>query len=276
MAKTSIGRTLGFAFGFAGRNIGDILRRITLPVITGCGLLYLTADAYLAELQIFFDAPTDRHASLVLGLATAGLLAILFLHAVVSAAVCELEFGKTSRAGWPYFHITRQEWRLYAALLRFLLVVLVYIAAVEVARWLAGMLIAPDTAAWTSVILLVGGLFWLFVRLGFLITPIAVAQTRGKILRSAWRFSAGRFWPIATITVTLIVPGVLVELLGENLMHAIGVFPLFTGADSVAHIAAAFRQMLPIFVIIVSISYALVTVLLTSASFFVYRAKLQS
>ena len=134
MAHVSVKDAVGFSFSFLFRNVAQIAARIALPAMAGWIIFYVTFFLYLMELERYLGDPNDRIASLVLGLATAGLLATLFMHSIIVSSIVSLALG-LKEAGWKYFRIGRPAWRLYAADLRFVLIGTAFIFAIISNCW---------------------------------------------------------------------------------------------------------------------------------------------
>ena len=144
MPHISISQALRFAFSFSYRNAAAIAARIALPAVVGWIAFYLSLFLYMKELVRYLNNPSDRIASLVLGLATAGLLVTLFLHTVMVASVTALALGRED-GGWKYFRAARREWRLYAANLRLLLVAGIWLGAMQLLHFAAGWASLPKS-----------------------------------------------------------------------------------------------------------------------------------
>ena len=92
-----------------------------------CSIFFF--DEYLNELKNFLVAPTEAHASIVLGLVAASVLLLIFVYTLAVAAVTDLALGHHRQWGLFSIHIGHQEGRLYAATLRFFLLMIIFIAA---------------------------------------------------------------------------------------------------------------------------------------------------
>jgi len=270
LSHISIGRALRFSLSFLVRNYAAIAVRIALPALAGWIALYISLSMYLAELGRYLDNPSDRVASLVLGLATAGLLVMLFMHSVIVASISALALGYRD-GRWKYFQIERCEWRLYAANLRLLLVLGVWIVAMRVLEIAAiRFLSTVNFDLVLDAIMGAAGAF-LVVRVWFLMAPTAVTNTHGKILRRAWQQSAGNFWRVAAIIFVLLLVGLAVETAGEFVLRASVEFPPIPGNGSLADYTAMYRKVLPEVLCVVGIAYLLCNVMMTAARLDVYR-----
>ncbi|HEY0281252.1 MAG TPA: hypothetical protein VGC27_01365 [Rhizomicrobium sp.] len=270
MAHVSVKDTLEFSFSFLFRNAARIAARIALPALGGWFTFYIAFFLYLTELERYLGNPSDRVASLVLGLATAGLLVTLFMHAIIVSAIASLALGLEA-PGWKYFSIGRRAWRLYAADLRCVLVFAAFIAAVRLGEAAIGRLGVMPGQVWIADLVMGVGLYWLFVRFGFLVAPIAVARRDGEILRRGWRLSSGHFWSIKAITAVLALPGFAIELAGEFLLRLLGTFPELGATGSMASLVALYREILPAVLIAIGVGYLVAVTLLTLARVSVYR-----
>jgi hypothetical protein len=214
--------------------------------------------------------PSDRIASLVLGLATAGLLVTLFLHAVIVASVTALALGSED-GGWKYFRAARREWRLYAADLRLLLVAGIWLGALQLLHIAASWGSLPASFGFALDVIMVCGLGFLAVRVWSLVAPVSVASAHGEVLRRAWRLSAGNFWRLAAIVAVLLLAGLVAEAVFEFAMRAVGLIPPFPSSASLADYAAMYQEALPGVLFVMGIGYLVSNILLTAARVSVYR-----
>jgi len=270
LPKISIRQALRFAFAFSYRNAAEIGARIALPAVLGWIALYLSLFLYMKELERYLNNPNDRIASLVLGLATAGLLVTLFLHTVIVASVTALALGSETR-GWKFFSAARREWRLYAADLRMLLIVGIWIGVMRLLQFAAGWASLPASFRLVLDVIMACGLGFLAVRVWSLVAPVSVESTHGEILRRAWRYSAGNFWRLAAIVAALLLAGLAVEAVCEIAMRAAGLIPPFPSSASLADYAVIYRGALPGVMAVVGIAYLVSNILMTAARVSVYR-----
>ena len=270
MPRISIRSALSFSLSFFFRNYLEIAARIVLPALIGWVVLYTSLSLYLYELLRYLDNPSDRIASLFFGVATGGLLLTLFLHALIVTSVTELAMGVES-SGWKYFHAARREWRVYAAKLRFLLMVAVWIIVFLVVRFVAVRVLSLTKLDAGILIVMALGILWLVVRFWFLLGPVAVGNERGHVLRRAWELSSGHFWRIASIVLLVLLAGLAVATAGEKTLLACGVLSPFPTSGSLAGFARMYQNMLPYELFAVGIGYLVVVVVLTAARVEVYR-----
>ncbi len=270
MPPVSISKALGFALTFSFRNAAAIVARVALPALIGWIISYASFSLYLTEIERYLGSPSERIASVVLGLVAAGTLGTLFLHSVIVAAVTALVLGLED-GGWKFFHIARREWRLYAANLRLLLVAGIWVGALLAVQIAAAKLSWPPPFGLVLDLLMAGGLGLLGVRFWFLAAPLSVAETQGQILRRAMRLSAGNSWRIVAIMTVVLLVAFAVEQAGEVALRAGGLVAPFPSTGSFAgHVAMFYRILLGILVV-VGVAYLVGIVLLTAARVYVYR-----
>lgn len=253
---------------FFGRNLGAILARTGILLLAGCMIVYGAIMAYLASLEHYLQVPTDAHASIVLAVAGLSALVLLFVYALILAAICDLALGHPPpRRPVPMGH---QEWRLYAALLRFglvmiVLVILACVADALLTRVLPGIGVFFATAVGAGLLLLA-------LRIGFLLPAVAMATPQGVVLRTSWRMSHGLVMRLLVVAAVLVIPGVVLELLGETFGRVVHVFPSTNGAGTIQAHIMTFTQFLPYFSVLLSISVVSILSLQAIASVTVYRA----
>jgi hypothetical protein len=257
-----------YSFSFLGRNLVVITGCIWLAALVGGLIFYAAIMIYLAELQTYLRVPSDANASIVLAVAGVAALLLLFVYSAALAAVTGLALGQHN--GVSLLRIGHREYRLYAALLRFALVALTLLVVVFVfyamlRSWmiefhpLAGLLILLTMLA-------------LSLRLGFLLPAVAVATPQGVVLRRCWDLSRGNFWRLAAVAAILLLPGLVLELVGEWLGRLAGIFPRIDGVYNLEGHIKLFFLVGPAFAILISLAALLTLVLQAAASVAVYRA----
>ena len=255
---------------FAWGNLGGILRRIWLLAIVGCAIFYSLFNEYMVELQGFLAAPTEAHASIVLGLVAASVLLLLFVYTLALAAVTDLALGHYRPGGIFSIRIGHQEGRLYAASLRLLLLMTILFAAAYLI--LLGIRSA-GLGVITQIVLevgIAGTLAAIALRLGFLLPAVAMAERRGVVIRKCWKLSDGIFFQLLLLAIAVLLPGFLMELLGEFVVRATQPALYVNGA--LQNDINTFRHVAPLFSIVFWLPVMLTTVLYAIASTTIYRA----
>ena len=272
MPSLSITGTIRDAFVFSSREFVGVLKCVMLPVVSGGVVLYFLGMAYIAELDRFLVHQDERSASLVLAVAGGGLLVLLFFHAVVVAGVISLALGKPRAEGWKYFHIALPEWRVYAGLLRLVVIAGILVMGGQGVRILLLRYGFDPLLGYFSQMFVFLAMIWLCVRIGFFVGPIGVDRDRGQIIGRAWEISAGRFWRLMMIGIAGVVPGIGLYLLGDYVLQATGLIAVPTTVRTLMDLAGALHQMLASLVILLSLTYLISAVLLSSAAAFAYRS----
>jgi len=260
-----------FAYKFFFRRFWSVLRLLALPIIAAGLVLYVCISLYLSELLRFLGTPDPRVASFALGILAAGIFLSLFCYAIAVAAISNLVLGKAERRRpWFHFGAERQEWRVYAAYMRFLLLLGLLFVSVFLFSTYAGPLFASaqNSTRWALTTLSVLIVFCLTARVGFLVAPV-VATSEGPVLRKAWQESARDFWRNCGLIILLIVPGLLVQIAGEYVLRAW--VPRVAGNLSFADYTREMGGMLGSFLVVVSLSSFVTIVLLTVGAVAAYQ-----
>jgi hypothetical protein len=262
-----------FAYKFFVHRFWSVLRLLALPII-GAGLvLYVCISLYLSELLRFLGAPDPRVASFALGMLATGIFLSLFCYAIAVAAISNLVLGKVERRRpWFHFGAERQEWRVYAAYMRFLLLLALVFVSVYLFSTYVGPLFATaqNAVRWALAILSAVAVFCLTARVGFLVAPV-VATSEGPVLRRAWQQSARDFWRNCGLIILLIVPGLLVQIAGEYVLKFGAWTPQMAGNLSFADYTRVMGGMLGSFLVVVSLSSFVTIVLLTAGAVAAYQ-----
>lgn len=266
--------TIHAAFVFSVRNLPEILKRILLPAISGGAILYVLALAYIIELDRFLIDHDQRSASLVLAVAGGGFLALLFLHAIVATAVISLIFEKPRDAAWRYFHIALSEWRVYAGLLRVVVIAGILIVGGQGVRILLLRFGYDPALGYISQLAILLVLIWVLIRIGFFVGPVGVDRTSGQIVGRSWEVSVAQFWRLLVISFICVLPGISFYLFGEYVLRAMGLVRFSGSIHTLVDLTNALHQMLFRLVVLLSITYVICAVVLSAAAAFAYRSLL--
>jgi hypothetical protein len=235
-----------------------------------CTTLYLCLSAYFHELLFYLVSGDPKAASLALGALALGTFLTLFFWTIAVSAAADIALAAQVPAGWFHLRLRRQEWRLYAAYLRFLMLIAALIGVVALLS-IAALPFARDSRTMVPaviLIVLVLGL-WLTARAGFLMPPI-VATTRGAILRAAWRKSLGHGWRIASLIAILLLPTVAVHAVSEFVLHAQGAVMPRNG-QSLTDYARLAQMGLSTFAVFATVEAFLAVTLLAAGAVSFYR-----
>src|SRR5436305_6101678 len=111
------------AYRFLFRSFPALIKYVAPPAAAAGLISYLSLSAYLAQLVQFITSGDPRSASLALAAIAAGIFVSMFCLATGVSAVTRLALGAPAPRHWTGFTVARQEWRIYAAFLRYLLLV---------------------------------------------------------------------------------------------------------------------------------------------------------
>lgn len=218
--QVSVMEAARFAYRFLLHRFWSALGLLWFPLLLAEFSVYACLMGYFEQLLIYLATPDPKVASLALGLLAASVFVSLFFWSIAVAAITNLALGEEASRTWVYLRARRQEWRLYAGYLRFLLLLGLLIAGIAFFLSSLGPLLPANgaTSAWLIAMVIVAAIFWFTARVGFLIPPI-VAQTSGTILRASWRKSEGLSWRICVLIIVLLIPSLLVHAVGEIVLN---------------------------------------------------------
>jgi hypothetical protein len=220
-------------------NPGSVLAALWLPVLLAAATLLATFQAYFTLLAVYLSSPDARLASLTASATVVGLLVWLFLVVIASARVARVVTGQPM-PGWLEFRAMAPEARLFAAILRYLLVLVLAGAVAASAARLAAWLLPQGLSVYANWLCLAamavfGAVF--SVRCGLLMPVIALRERR-RILRRGWELSSGHSWQVAVIWAALaVVPTIVLQALSEFLLRSL--IEEFAGSGAMTLAAAA-------------------------------------
>jgi hypothetical protein len=263
------------AYRFLFRNFKRGFSLLLLPITAAGFVLYLTLNRYLAGLRSFLQMPDTRVATLTLGMLAAGLFLSLFCYAIAVSAVSDLALGKPLKDSWLHFRVRRQEWRIYAAYLRLLMLLsMVFVTVFFGAIYIEPLhLIPPLFAAWVLTFLCVLAVIFLFARIGFLVAPI-VSTSEGMILRKAYQSSVGDLGRNCLLLALFLVPGILLLTAAGYVFRMQGYAVPVVGTLPLADAARSMREMLGPCLVVINLSLSVTIFLFTVGAISVYRRRL--
>jgi hypothetical protein len=260
--------TLLFSVRFLTVEISSILRRTLIPAVLGALVFYFLLDGYCIELLDYLLHPNDVMASRVLGIAAAGGLILLLLNAVIVAALARLVL-REKQPERSFMGIGVAAWRIYTANLRLLLA----IGSGGLLLWLVlfalrhiSLFPGPDAVRIFCFL----AIYWVGVRGWFFVAPLSVLGSPAGTLTDTWHRSSGHVFPIAITLFVLLLAGVVFQAAGEFTLRSFGALSLSGAASFQDSVELYRRNLLPISLLI-SVSYLVVTILLTAARVDLYR-----
>ena len=242
MEKVSIGRSVAHAYGFVFARFFQIIGLAWLPALFyGAGYFFWlkNAGAWM---------PADQQ-TVIAGLQTVGFsllafFAAIMLHAVIANALTQQALGIRKDFALAHFVIGPRETHLFAALVRFFVIFVVfYVAwillsalglyevkhfagpgsAVATATTIRGVPLLPILTGAVSLALLF--IFALsMLRLSFLLAPVAAVEPHVMLTRS-WALTRGSAWRLLATYLCVILPVALAAgaaiwlLAGSDALH---------------------------------------------------------
>jgi len=260
--------TAAFCLAFISRNLGYILRRLALPAVAGFLVLYLFLSGYCSKVLVFLSHPSGGIASQILGIAAVGAMVMLLLHAVVVAIIADLGMNGLD-APWCVRRVAAFAWRIYVAMLR--LCILTLLMAIVIGVCNAFLDVLPPYVNDTVHVGFLLGIFWLFCRGWFFIAPVCLLSSERSTLRKVWQQSAAHLLPIATIPLLIFAAAATLQLGVEFLLLAVGAITLPGSFSDFAHVMRFYQENLLLLTLLFSLTYLMVTVILTTASIYAYQ-----
>lgn len=278
MNKIPPGKTIAYAYTFTLTHLGTIIGLAWLPLVISAVLQFLPYAVWSSQLSAPDGAAMQGREALE-GLAT-GLL-ILLLNAIIFVPVVRQALGLRQGTALVHFRLGAPEFRLFGALLLFFLVMTMFLFALRILEYLAGILPFRGPFLGGLAVLIVLGaslaFFYAILRLGFLILPVTVAEEQVSLIRG-WALTQGNFWRILVVALAVAVP--LAIAYGIIVVAIIGPGHLFAPLppDSVAAAKALnarfaiLQQHMPLYIGLTLIIAPFAIGLNAGATSFAYRA----
>jgi hypothetical protein len=226
MTKIPVTKTIAHAYKFVFRNFFALISIMWLSWALMLALTFLSRGS----IAILFQISVTRDFSQLQGhwgqlLLT--YLAIFVLLFVQLTGLTRLSLGLAMPSRYYYFSLGRPVWRLIGAALLAALAVAAVVIAYGLAIFVLGVLARVFMNAHPSVVgnaivallaaaaLLIGycGFIFVTVRFFFLLAPVSVAEEKISIGR-VWLLTNGNFWRIFLISLSIIIPFMVIEILG--------------------------------------------------------------
>ena len=225
MNKIPVGKTVAFAYNFLFTRFGTVVGITALPALLAATVDYLVRSYISTE-----DTASVAGTNLLIQIA--GMGTTIFIWAVTSVGVIRAALGQPLGSSAYYFPVGMVELRMFGAMLRFWLgvVVLIFLASLlsGVGLMLAGVPLDGSSEPEPSAALLVASLMtwaafgyaiYTIVRMGFLLSPTVVCE--GKGLQRSNDLTRGNFWRIVAILLALLLPILfLLSIVGAVILRA--------------------------------------------------------
>jgi hypothetical protein len=226
MNKIPVGKTVVFAYTFLFTRFGTVVGITALPA------LLAAAVDYLVRSYVVSTGETQSAAGTNLLISFAGMAATIFIWAVTSVGITRAALEQPLGRNAYFFPVGMVEIRMFGAMVRFWLgvVVLLFLASLlsGLGLMLAGVPLDGSSDPEPSAALLVASLVtwaafgyavYTIVRMGFLLSPTVVCEDKG--LQRSNDLTRGNFWRIVAILLALILPILfLLSIVGAVILRA--------------------------------------------------------
>jgi len=232
MNKISVWNTIRFAYAFTFGDIGTIIGLIWLPTVLIAVLQFLP---YALGTQAPDPDPATAATAALANLAffAGGLL----LYAMNAVSVMRQALGLRHGGATVHFSLGWPEWRMLGANLLCALILgailIVYLVGLVFATSLVKGMTAPVEIG--ALLYLAGGLcvlVYVSLRLVFLVVPVVVSEDKIDLAR-AWTLTAGNFWRILAVMLTVSLPLLAIQAAATIAIGGPQLFaPLPTGQEA--------------------------------------------
>jgi hypothetical protein len=215
MKKIPVGRTIASAYNFTFGHVGAVIGLIWLPLVIYTLGRFFVLDYYAVNLAASSD-PSIAGRALLLAIGF-WFVSILFT-AIIGVSLTRQAMAPRSGSILAHFAIGPAEFNYFLSLLAvFLVMIAVYIAAFladlvlgAVAGAIENVVAAGNKLVLYGTIFTLVGLdfaflFYVGVRLAFLVAPVTVAEGKIDLIR-AWQLTKGNFWRVALVVAVTVGP----------------------------------------------------------------------
>jgi hypothetical protein len=240
MTKIPVGKTITYAYGFTFGNFTNLLGVMWLPLVVMFVPSFLLSMYYNEQLVADAENPLAAFQLFPLMLP---IYAIMYLVlATIYAAVTRAALGLGGEPRYVYFALDKSIWRLAGAYVILTVILIgVYMALIFAAALIGtiiGIAVGVSGGAGAEgevpaiagllifffVLVILGAVLYLYLRLGFFLTPVVVVEEKIDF-RRAWYLSDGNFWQMFGVTLGIVAPFFVVYLIYFYLFFG---FDLFT------------------------------------------------
>jgi hypothetical protein len=249
MDKIPVGRTIAEAYGFAFGRFPGNLGVVWLPAALLMAAVWYVIPTYATSwIAMIPEMGSKPDPAAILNSMQQVYRAFILLWIALILLRAEMMLGLTRRAlgmrnalSFVFLSIGKPFWRLSGAYFAVMIIlwtaetvlVIGLIVVAFVAGGIGAILAAGDKDAIAVLIGVIGGvagiglfcaLFYIAVRLTFLLTPLIVAEERFDLIRP-WRLAGGNFWRIFAIGVAVFVPLMLLIAIVSVPVYIVALLP---------------------------------------------------
>ena len=219
MNTIPVGKTIAFAYQFTLENLGAIIGLIWLPTVAITVGGFFADTTYSAAVNAALqEGPSEAAGQAVISLLAWYLLSLM-LSAMATTAVTRQALGLRKGPAFISFSLGLPEFRVFGAIV---LLIVVLLLITQPFRYMVSALAAaggPGAAAFQGLASLLalgslGFIFFVMVRLSFLMCPATIAENAVGLARS-WVLTRGNFWRIVGVGSCTLGPIFLIFGVGE-------------------------------------------------------------
>ncbi|MGA7713609.1 MAG: hypothetical protein WCA81_17045 [Rhizomicrobium sp.] len=249
MNKIPVIQTVAESYRFILGSLGQVIGLIWLPV------LFLTVGSYFAMILCLPGMADSLESGDISQQALWSLrllafdVAMIVLLSVIAVAVTREILNPAKSISYVHFSFGMTELRVVGGFFGLIMLMMTFVfgllvigmvALIAVKAGAAGALGAQQALSAIGLIWLIGflAIFFMLVRLGFLMVPSAVAEG-GFGIEQSWKLTKGNFWRIMVIALSTIIPLTLVAVVAENVILGPGfaALPAATALKGTADLA---------------------------------------
>lgn len=219
--KIPVGATIARAYGFAFGHIATNIALIWVPVAILWVLTYLFYAPY-SEAVLNMTSGEPMAALTGMRFMFGYMIVISVLLTAQIAILTKEALGLRTGSSFLQIPFGGDTWRVLGAyVLYFLVMIVIYVGCIFVGAiggGISAVIIAHSGASgaaaaafvFACVFAVLCALFYVAIRLSFFIAPVAIAEKRVSLIR-AWQLGGGNFWRIFLISLSIIIPLLILE-----------------------------------------------------------------
>jgi hypothetical protein len=244
MKKIPVLDTIRFGYSFTFGHLGTIIGLIWLPMVLLTVGTYFVQMHYSGQFLASFEqgnpAAIGPAVLILLGWSLVSFLLYAMMYTVVTRQALGLRQGQAV----IHFAFGLTEIHVLGALLGMIAIITLFLFAEALFGGIVGGIVSVAARGQPIVTLVVAvlvavllfGLVYMLIRLGFLLIPATVAESRVGLGR-AWELAGGNFWRIVVVAFATLLPLLLLRVAAE--MAVIGPAVFLQQVAALLHQAAA-------------------------------------
>ena len=288
MHKIPIGQTIALAYRFLFSEIGTIIGICWFPALLSSLASYLTA-IYAATHEEQIEARELGPEAVYTVVSILGIAISIFAASVMAVALTRHVLGRRATGVVAYFAVGPVEWRMFAAIVRYIAgAIALVIAAIAISAFafsLAGVPVDAAVSVRATAPTIIAGLvawaafiaaFVVMLRMGFFIPPTIVAEEHGGLRRS-FELTSGNVLRALAVLAVLGTPVLLLLLGGEAVLLRSALGPALyrlSPAEFFERATSAMQQKLLPWEVFTAVVFILGSALIYGGSAIAYRARL--